>query len=228
MLFGRLGEQVVARTDGDAPAPGRMFVNGRVLDPGGKPVAGATIIAYARGKIRRRSLVLLSPAAIGEARSDESGRFRLDAARTGSSQHDSVGAIATAPGFGAAWVELDPDAEKPQADITLLPEQVHPGPATRCSGASRAGRRARRQRDESRRPIDSRTATGRIRRRAVGIDPRKDSCPAGRSLRSQLPMAASPCVESAGDFGSRSELTTHDLLCNPSRSTRMVLRGPSN
>ncbi len=30
-------EQVVAKTDGDAPAPGRMFVTGRVLDPGGNP-----------------------------------------------------------------------------------------------------------------------------------------------------------------------------------------------
>ncbi len=117
-------EQVVAKTDGDALAPGRMLVTGRVLDPGGKPVAGATIMAYARGKIRRRSFVLMSPAAIGEARSDESGRFRLEAARTGSSEYDTVGAIATAPGYGAAWVELNPDAEKPQADITLLPEQV--------------------------------------------------------------------------------------------------------
>ncbi len=119
--------QAVPKTDGDPPAPGRMFIHGRVLDPRGKPVAGATILAYARGKIRRRFLVVLSPAAIGETRSDESGRFRLDAARTGSSQHESAGAIATAPGFGAAWVELDPDDEKPQADITLLPEQVIQG-----------------------------------------------------------------------------------------------------
>jgi hypothetical protein len=58
-----------------------MFVTGRVLDPGAMPVAGATIMAYARGKIRRRSLVLLNLVAIGEARSDQSGRFRLDAAR---------------------------------------------------------------------------------------------------------------------------------------------------
>ncbi len=31
-----------------SPAPGRMFVVGRVLDPTGKPVPGATIMVYAR------------------------------------------------------------------------------------------------------------------------------------------------------------------------------------
>ena len=28
------------------------------------------------------------------------------------------------PGFGAGWVELDPDDDQPSADITLPPEQV--------------------------------------------------------------------------------------------------------
>ncbi len=126
-LVRKVRDQVVAKSADDAPAPGRMFVTGRVLDPGGNPVAGATIVAYVRGKIRGRSVVIISPARIGEGRSNDSGLYRLDAARTGSSQHENVGAIATAPGYGAGWVELDPDAEKPEAEIRLLPEQVIQG-----------------------------------------------------------------------------------------------------
>ncbi len=37
------------------------------------------------------------------------------------------GAVALAPGFGAGWVELDPDADRPAADIALRPEQVIDG-----------------------------------------------------------------------------------------------------
>ena len=33
------------------PAPGRMFVVGRVLDPQGKPVPGATVMVSARAKL---------------------------------------------------------------------------------------------------------------------------------------------------------------------------------
>ena len=32
--------------------------------------------------------------------------------------------IALAPGYGVAWVTLDPDDDRPTADITLRPEQV--------------------------------------------------------------------------------------------------------
>ena len=61
---------------------------------------------------------------IGDARADGSGRFRIDAPRTSSSRHEAFGAVALAPGYGAGWVELDPDDDQPTADITLRPEQV--------------------------------------------------------------------------------------------------------
>ncbi len=63
------------------PAPGRMFVVGRVLDPQGKPVPNATTMVYASLKWPGRGdrLAPMWPSAIGRAVSDGSGRFRLDA-----------------------------------------------------------------------------------------------------------------------------------------------------
>jgi RNA polymerase sigma factor (sigma-70 family) len=113
------------------PAPSRMFVVGRVLDPQGKPVPNATTMVYAApkqpgsggGGLRDK----LRPSAIGQARSDELGRFQVDVPRTSSSRHRQMGAVAIAPGYGAGWIELDPDAERPDADIALCPEQVIEG-----------------------------------------------------------------------------------------------------
>ncbi len=120
--------EVAAKTN-DAiaePAPGRMFVVGRVLDPAGKPVPNATTMVYARSKALGISPLLdqLHPIPIGDVRADGSGRFQLDAPRTSSSRYDTVGAVAIAPGYGVGGVDLDPDADRPAADIMLRREQV--------------------------------------------------------------------------------------------------------
>jgi RNA polymerase sigma factor (sigma-70 family) len=106
--------------------PGRMFVVGRVLDPQGKPVPGASVMVYARSMIFRMGagVARLYPKELGRASGDGSGRFRVDVPRTSSSYHDEFGAVALAPGYGASWVDLDPDADQPPADIALRPEQV--------------------------------------------------------------------------------------------------------
>ncbi len=108
------------------PVSGRMFIVGRVLDPEGKPVAGATVMAYARiplpGHADGRRTI--DPVSIGHAQSDGAGKFRLDAARTSSSRNDDFGVVAFAPGFGAGWVALDADAEQPSADISVRREQL--------------------------------------------------------------------------------------------------------
>jgi protocatechuate 3,4-dioxygenase beta subunit len=119
---------VAARPDDakPSPAPGRMFVVGRVLDPAGTPVPRATVMVHARilgpGPPPYRSYQ--RQVRIGGARADGSGRFRIDAPRTSSSHHEGFGAVALAPGYGVGWVELDPDDEQPAAEITLRPEQV--------------------------------------------------------------------------------------------------------
>ena len=106
-----------------------MFVVGRVLDPQGKPVPNATTMVYAAIKQPGRADAVAAMDTIGDrpGTSDGSGRFRLDAPRTSSSRHHQIGAVAIAPGYGAGWVELDPDADQPTADITLRPEQVIQG-----------------------------------------------------------------------------------------------------
>jgi len=113
--------------DENAPraAPGRMFVVGRVLDPNGKPVPGATIVVHARNLAQAAPyLARTTQIPIGDARADGSGRFRIDAPRTSSSRHEAFGAIALAPGHGAGWVALDPDDDEPTAQLTLRTEQV--------------------------------------------------------------------------------------------------------
>ncbi len=108
------------------PPPGRMFVVGRVLDQNGKPVPGATVAVHARSLPRGRVPYFLGrrQIPIGDARTDGSGRFRIDAPRTSSSHDEAFGAVALAPGHGAGWVTLDPDDEEPTAEMSLRPEQV--------------------------------------------------------------------------------------------------------
>ena len=122
------------------PAPGRMFVVGRVLDPQGTPVPDAAIMIYAANRILSRDpydgLNLLT---LGRASSDSVGRFQIDAARTWSSRHFRAGAVALAPGYGAAWIDLDPDAERPGADIMLRPEQVISGHLVDLNGQPARG-----------------------------------------------------------------------------------------
>jgi hypothetical protein len=110
----------------DAPhaGPGRMFVTGRVLDPRGEPVPGAMVAAHAANVDPGPPIYLVWQIPIGEARSDGSGRFRIDAPRTSSSYHQYFGAFALAPGYGVDWVDLDPDDDRRAADISLRPERV--------------------------------------------------------------------------------------------------------
>ena len=87
---------------------------------------GAAVMVHARnltpGRAPFTSRFTMIP--LAGARTDGSGRFRIDAPRTSSTQHEDVGAVAMALGYGVGWVELDPDDDQPTADISLRPEQV--------------------------------------------------------------------------------------------------------
>jgi hypothetical protein len=109
-----------------SPPPGRMFVTGRVLDPDGKPVPRATVMVHARSLalVRNPRMSRTSGLPIGDTRADSLGRFRIEAPRTSSLLYEEFGAVALAPGYGAGWVELDPDDDQPTADISLPPERV--------------------------------------------------------------------------------------------------------
>jgi len=117
---------VAAKSDHVAaqPAPGRMTVVGRVLDPQGKPVPSASVMVYGAPKQADERPGGGAPRAIGRAACDGTGRYRLDAPRISSATHYMVGAVAVAPGYGAGWVNLDVDADQPVAEITLRPEEV--------------------------------------------------------------------------------------------------------
>lgn len=114
-----------AQAPAGAPAA-RMTVTGRVLDPQGRPVPNAAVMVYAQTLLRTDptpSLPLL-PAELGHGTADGAGRFRVEVPRIASTSHEIFAAVALAPGYGAGWVGLNPDADQPTADIALRPERI--------------------------------------------------------------------------------------------------------
>jgi RNA polymerase sigma factor (sigma-70 family) len=99
------------------PLPGRTLITGRVLDPQGRPVPNATVMVYSRLRSEQGKVA-------GHTETDELGSFHLDVATTSSQRYLAAGVVALAPGFGAGWVEFNPDNRQPTGDITLRFEQV--------------------------------------------------------------------------------------------------------
>jgi protocatechuate 3,4-dioxygenase beta subunit len=77
-----------------------MTVGGRVLDPQGNPLPNAAVMVYGAtkqgGDIVRNGFN--GPAALGQARGDAAGQFRLGVPRMNSATHHLVGAAALAAG----------------------------------------------------------------------------------------------------------------------------------
>ncbi len=124
-----------------------MFVVGRVLDPEGRPVAGARVNVVGRPRAPRAAVEERTEpcVALGGGTTDPDGRFRIEAARTSSAAFLPVYAMAApaAPGrglgLGLGWAALDPDAEAPAAEVRLRPEQVIRGKLVDVRGLPAAG-----------------------------------------------------------------------------------------
>src|SRR5260370_789028 len=112
----------VTRRPAFACPPSDWLAFGGVTDLGGCTIEGNVDPRLAFGRAPYTSRFKLIP--LGDARADSSGRFRIDAPRTSSSQHESFGAVALAPGYGVGWVEMDPDDDQPTTEVSLRPEQV--------------------------------------------------------------------------------------------------------
>jgi RNA polymerase sigma factor (sigma-70 family) len=135
-----------ARTEPRPPDPPRaaerrMIVTGRVLGPDGKPVTGAAVDLVAWRRTPRVGTTDDSDdhALLSQGRTDADGRYRLDAARTVSTRVVEVYALAAAPGYGLGWADLNPDADQPDAEIRLQPEQVARARLVEVSGAPARG-----------------------------------------------------------------------------------------
>jgi beta-lactamase regulating signal transducer with metallopeptidase domain len=122
----------------------RMTVAGRVLDPDGRLVPGAKVAILAR-----RKLAALNARSedqhvkLGRAEAGTDGTFRLDVPRTSSLTHYELYALASRPGFGLGWAEMNRDAETPTADVRLKPEQIIEGRLVDLQGVPAAGVTAR-------------------------------------------------------------------------------------
>ncbi len=135
-------QRVEAARPGPEPREGKMMMtaSGRVLEPDGRPAIGARVVILARPRATGRVAELGDDReTLGRVESDGQGRFRLEVPRTSSSKHMEVKALASADGFGMAWVDLSADAESPVAEIRLLPEQVIRGRLVDLQGLPAVG-----------------------------------------------------------------------------------------
>ena len=126
----------------EVPKEGKMMMtaSGRVLEPDGKPATGARVVILARPRAVGRVAELGNDnETLGRVDSDGEGRFRLEVPRTSSSKHMDVKLLASADGFGMAWVDLSADAPAFETDIKLLPEQVIRGRLVDLQGQPAGG-----------------------------------------------------------------------------------------
>jgi RNA polymerase sigma factor (sigma-70 family) len=139
-----------APKDKPAPPPGasdgdekkEMTVAGRVLDPDGKPVAGAqlAVVAY-------RGLFLnyvdgvpgFRKGTLGQARSDADGKFRLAVPHLSPKADAGVRLLAAADGLGLAWKWLDQKAVSVEVELRLPREQIITGRLVDLQGEPVAG-----------------------------------------------------------------------------------------
>lgn len=117
-----------------------ISVSGQVLDPDGKPLAGAqvAIVAGIR-RFLRHGGVLMEQRMLGQGETDREGRFRLTAPRTSFLRDDKVYVVAAHAGYGLGWQSFDAKAEPPTVAVRLPVEQILRGRLIDLQGRAVAG-----------------------------------------------------------------------------------------
>ena len=107
----------------------RLTIRGRILDPDGKPFAGAKVFAYVNDD-PRSSDAFFAAVPKPDAVSHADGRFELAIPQPGFNtlqvqatwSHPTVAALA--PGFGPAWVSFTTDDEARELTLKLVKDDV--------------------------------------------------------------------------------------------------------
>jgi RNA polymerase sigma factor (sigma-70 family) len=133
-------EAAEAQPTGETPET--MTIRGRVLDPSGKPVAGARVGVLARHGVRLslwENYLTLPQELLGQGRTDDAGRFRLSVPRMGPATYRQAWLVAACPGYGLNWHEIAPNLPRAEADLRLFPEQIVRGRFLDLQGQPAAG-----------------------------------------------------------------------------------------
>ncbi|WP_422931694.1 M56 family metallopeptidase [Singulisphaera sp. PoT] len=114
----------------------RMTVSGRVVDESDKPVAGTKVLILGRRKLAALNARSENQYEVmGRTETDANGNYRVEVRRSSSVTHYEIMALASAPGHGLGFIELNRDAPTPSANVKLKPEQVVEGRLVDLEGA---------------------------------------------------------------------------------------------
>jgi RNA polymerase sigma factor (sigma-70 family) len=100
-------------------------ITGRILGADGKPLPGARVTAYAILDLGNLS-VEYSEQALGETKTDDAGRFRLELPKDSAGRLAVIHLLAGAKGHGPAWSRLSP-AGGLDAELSLPKEETVTG-----------------------------------------------------------------------------------------------------
>jgi RNA polymerase sigma factor (sigma-70 family) len=132
----------------ESRAPGaedakKMTLTGRVLDPEGKPVAGAQVAVCVReGMVLStgQGWASLRNEVLGQVNTDQEGTYRLAVPRANPLMtFCSVRVVATAADYGLAFKAVKPDAEETEAELRLTAVQRVTGHIVGLQGEDAAG-----------------------------------------------------------------------------------------
>lgn len=125
----------------------RLRLAARVLDPNGKPVAGASVAIHALlgRKVSGRGF---DSVRLGSVSTDSLGRFEYSAElksipnfKGGSPKYAAIAYVGTMPGFGLAIGQYSNLSKLPPADIKLVPDETVRGRVLNLEGRPVSGAR---------------------------------------------------------------------------------------